>query len=96
MANNRIFLRCRKCGSILFLGKCYGDGYFYQNYRGSDLETELNDFYEKHAYCSEPLNESDIDFIGSKFVQEDSYYNRFEIAYEFEDEEDDEVKENET
>lgn len=84
MANNRIFLRCRKCGSILFLGKCYERGYFYENYHNSNLETELNDFYEKHAYCQEPLNESDIKYIDTKFKPEDSYYNRFEIAYEVE------------
>ncbi len=85
MADNRIYLRCRKCGSVLFLGKCYSEGYFYKNYHKNDLETELNDFYTKHAYCNEPLNERDIKFIDTKFNQEDNYYNRFEIAYETEE-----------
>ena len=85
MANNRIYLRCRTCGNILFLGKCYSDGYYYTNYHNSDLETELNDFYTKHAFCNEPLNKDDIKYIDTPFKKTDSYYNRFEIAYEIED-----------
>ena len=87
MANNRIYLRCRTCGKALFLGKCYLDGYYYGSYANHQdcLEDELNDFYEKHKFCNEPLAEDDIKFLDTPFKKVDSYYNRFEIAYEFED-----------
>lgn len=32
MANNRIYLRCKGCGETLFLGKCFGGGYFWHDY----------------------------------------------------------------
>jgi hypothetical protein len=51
MANNRIYLHCKECDEYLFLGKDYGTGFFYNDYDGKGLETELNEFYEKHAIC---------------------------------------------
>jgi len=52
MANNRIYLRCKGCGETLFLGKTYLDGYYWTSYDGVPLDRKLNDFYEKHNYCS--------------------------------------------
>lgn len=51
MADNRIYLRCKSCGRTLFLGKC-GLGYWYTSYDGIPLEEKLNEFYEKHNYCT--------------------------------------------
>lgn len=55
MANNRIYLKCKKCGDTLFLGNTFGTGYFWSNYgkewRG--LGTLLNEFYDRHDYCGE-------------------------------------------
>ena len=51
MANNRIYLRCRGCGEVLYLGKSYLGGYYYQNHSGSSLVELLNEFYDAHNYC---------------------------------------------
>lgn len=52
MANNRMYIRCRGCGEELYLGKHFGDCWYYSGYNsGITLEEKLNDFYEKHAYC---------------------------------------------
>lgn len=32
MADNRIYLRCKECGGLLFLGKRLGGGYYWNNY----------------------------------------------------------------
>ena len=98
MANNRMYLRCRTCGNIFFLGKCFGEGYYTSNiyYDGKthyvkDVDDNgtpdafldaYNEFLDKHAYCTEPLNESEIRYIDTPFKKEDSYYQRFEICYE--------------
>lgn len=54
MANNRIYLRCRGCGNVLFLGKSYLDGFYYPCNTDVSLERQLNDFYEEHNYCAQP------------------------------------------
>ena len=59
MADNRIYLKCRGCGKTLFLGKRFGDAYFWENYGlqpkakvdARPLEDRLNEFYENHFYC---------------------------------------------
>ncbi len=51
MADNRIYLKCRACGKTLFLGKRYIDGYWWSDYGGGELKTQLNDFYEEHWMC---------------------------------------------
>ena len=53
MANNRIYLKCSKCVETLFLGKTFGDGYYYQNYHDIPLEESLNEFYDEHDICGE-------------------------------------------
>ena len=53
MANNRIYLTCKKCGDGLFLGKTYGEGYFFDTYGGDELGKRLNRFYDEHDLCGE-------------------------------------------
>lgn len=52
MANNRIYLRCKGCGDTLFLGKESGGGYYWENYHNKSLEDSINEFYDKHYFCS--------------------------------------------
>ena len=72
MADDRIYLRCKDCGKVLFLGKRLGGGYYWTNYGlmnltlhgdagGQDtrpLEDRLNEFYDEHFLCTEdgPIN----------------------------------------
>lgn len=53
MANNRIYMRCKACGEQLYLGKCFADSYYWENYfdKSKHLEDFLNEFFEKHTYC---------------------------------------------
>ena len=51
MANNRLFIRCSKCGHSIQVCKTYGGPYYLE----SDDVNELNEFFAKHAYC-EPQN----------------------------------------
>ena len=62
MANNRIYLRCKACGKMLFLGKHFCQGFYYSSHDGETLKKMLNDFYDEHAYCDEeyPLECFDI------------------------------------
>lgn len=54
MALNRIYLRCKKCGSTLFLGKTFGEGYYWYKYDDKrSLEERLNSFYDEHDICGE-------------------------------------------
>lgn len=54
MANNRMYLVCPECNEGIFLGKRLGSSY----YNGFKLEMkELNDFFDKHAWCGEKLQE---------------------------------------
>lgn len=46
MANNRIYIRCRRCGAILRLGKHFGRTY--APYSG--IEDSLYDFFEEHGW----------------------------------------------
>lgn len=83
MANNRIYLRCRTCGKTLFLGKCFGDGYYTNNdyYKDNTFLESLNKFYGEHNWCDgDPVDEH----LEPKFVAKDvDNENNFEIAYEF-------------
>jgi hypothetical protein len=54
MANNRIYLRCRGCGDVLYMGKSFLEGFYYLSYDGIPLERKLNDFYDEHNYCDKP------------------------------------------
>lgn len=48
MAENRLYLRCRQCGEMLFLSK-----YFYDNpwHIEPDKLKEINKFFDDHNYC---------------------------------------------
>lgn len=57
MANDRIYLQCNTCGKKLYLGKSYGDGFYWTNYgklNGSEdfapLEDRLNVFFDEHIH----------------------------------------------
>ena len=47
MANNRIYLRCKQCGDVLYLGKTFSGGYSYTDYDNINLVEKLNEFYGK-------------------------------------------------
>lgn len=53
MANNRIWIKCKECNDKLFLGKTFGEGYFYRNYSAVSLSDKLNSFFDKHDICGE-------------------------------------------
>jgi hypothetical protein len=50
MANNRLYIRCRACGEVFFVGKSFLAGFYY-GIEGQPLEDKLNAFYDKHTYC---------------------------------------------
>lgn len=87
MANNRIYIRCKNCGEALFLGKKFGEAYYYVNYHGSTLEKDLNDFYEKHDWCNvqreRSCNVIDTEPKLCENPEDIHNENMFEIAYEF-------------
>ena len=56
MANNRMYLRCKGCGAIFFLGKRFGKGYYISQYaqdNGVPLYQRLNLFYAEHEWCGD-------------------------------------------
>ena len=66
MANNRIYLKCNVCGEMLYLGKSFAMGYYWENYgklngdpNSPPLEDRLNEFFEKHTYCNNEGNDGD-------------------------------------
>lgn len=65
MANNRIYLRCKACGKVLYLGKHYEMGWYYDDYEPDPvpLKDLLNEFYDAHMYCGGwPLECFDIKY----------------------------------
>ena len=61
MANNRIYLACKECGERLYLGKTYGQGYFWEQYNGKCLQMSLNEFFDRHDNCGETCYEVEYD-----------------------------------
>lgn len=53
MAVNRLYLRCKCCGDVMFLGKHYGEGWYYEDYEKNNisLEEALNTLYTNHDKC---------------------------------------------
>lgn len=84
MANNRIYLRCKKCGDVLCLGKTFGSDY---RCNEEHLLDKLNVFYLKHTMCMDDLEnnifEPKLDESKDRF----SYDNQYDICYEFYEEE---------
>lgn len=57
MADDRIYMKCNICGSMLYLGKQFAYGpFFWENYalekdsNAPSLEDQLNAFYEAHYH----------------------------------------------
>ena len=82
MANNRIYLRCKQCGDVLYLGKTFSSCYYYANYTNENLEEKLNKFYEKHEFCMEDLKENCYEPKLDETKDRYSYDNQFDICYE--------------
>ena len=66
MANNRIYLKCNICGDVLYLGKSFAMGYYWENYgkingdpNSPSLEDRLNKFFDEHTYCKNEGNDGD-------------------------------------
>lgn len=50
MANDRMYIRCKGCGDLHYLAKCYDDGYF-TTHEGEELRQGLDDFFDRHKWC---------------------------------------------
>ena len=50
MANNRLYIRCKQCGEVIYLAKHFGGSLHTADYNG-DFIDKLNDFWEEHCYC---------------------------------------------
>ena len=83
MANNRIYLRCRKCGQTLFLGKNFGAEWFWTDYEHTGhLEDKLNDFFLEHCFCDNEYNEDECLKLDTPIGKINRFDTNFEIAYE--------------
>jgi hypothetical protein len=84
MANNRMGIRCKNCGSVYLLAKTYLQGYYISNLDTKDtLYDNLNNFFDEHSFCSKELNERDIRAFEPKFIKKDyNEENSFELCYE--------------
>ena len=83
MADNRIFLRCKNCGEVLFLGKRIGGGYYVDDgHYGKDetLLSRLNAFYEKHQWEDTNMR-IEAEDVSGRWKGLDC----FEIIYEMDD-----------
>lgn len=72
MADNRMYLRCRMCGSTIYLGTRCG-GYYSFAVPFNNYEDRLNNFYATHSQCGYLLVKDHKDF-----------YDHFDIKYELE------------
>ena len=45
-----MYIRCKGCGDLHFLAKCYDDGYF-TTHEGEELRQGLDDFFDRHKWC---------------------------------------------
>lgn len=77
MANDRLYIRCKVCGDLFYIGKNYGGPFYYENYKklagdeeAPPLEDLINDFFVSHVHC----------FSGSK-----KWNGDFELVYEDDD-----------
>jgi hypothetical protein len=50
MANNRMFLRCKKCGEDFMLCKFYPDSGYYIEDNWKLYKKNFNDFLQKHSF----------------------------------------------
>ena len=88
MANNRIYIRCRRCYATLYLGKHFGSEYYWENYSndGKHLEDKLNDFFKEH-FCCNPLSEFEDLACSNDFElceeSDDDFVDKFNRNKEF-------------
>lgn len=82
MAKNRMYLRCKACGDILFLGRTMGYGYHLFD---KEIYYNLNDFYEEHNFCDKEKNKDDIEYCDTPLGEYKYNDNVFEIAYEIDE-----------
>lgn len=84
MANNRIYIRCKQCGDVLYLGKTFGSCYYWYNYKedGEHLEDRLNAFYDKHEFCYNDLENNYYKPKLNESIDRYSMDNQFDICYE--------------
>lgn len=65
MADNRIYIRCNKCGDSLLIGKSFG-GFGWRPYSekpDKHLEDYLNEFYCKHDFClDDPVEQKQLPY----------------------------------
>lgn len=50
MANERLYIRCRACGEVFFVGKSLLGGFRY-GFENPQLADKMDAFYDKHTYC---------------------------------------------
>ena len=84
MANDRIYMRCKKCGEVLYLGKRYIGEYYWEDYAKVNNKEHKND-PTWEAQTEHPLEERLNDFYTKHFdCTGDWEANCFEIVYESE------------
>ena len=86
MANNRMYLRCRKCGETLMLAKYYpttGYTVFNPFYKSSLMDA----FFEVHKYCGNSRNNDSFKKFNKDYplppLEEIAEENNFDIVYDF-------------
>ena len=83
MADNRIYLRCKECGGLLFLGKRFGVGYFWNNYgKYNNFANKNNPMWK--AQDERPLEDRLNEFYEIHELCGDSL-DHFDIVYEMDD-----------
>ena len=82
MANNRIYIRCKQCGDVLYLGKTFGSCYYWRTNDNEHLEDLLNDFYYKHKFCDDDLKNNFYEPKLNENIDRESMDNQYDICYE--------------
>ena len=88
MANERMYLYCRNCGSRFYLGKHSLDAFHFSPEYGKRLVNELEKFYSKHAYCfcdNELWNSDIAERVDERYATDYAYVSDFGIVYESSD-----------
>lgn len=83
MADNRMYLRCKNCGEVFYMGKRLGGGYYVtdENFGdGKKMIDHLNAFYSKHEYEDTEWRRAEEERTGRW-----QGLDCFEIVYEMDD-----------
>lgn len=62
MANDRMYLKCKGCGAITCIAKCFSDGYYFAT-DNNHAAANLLAFWAKHAYCGNGPAHQDFELI---------------------------------